>query len=174
MDVRKIIARLPEIVYEWCIIETKEIPFREYVVDACKQNRCGMYGKTWQCPPGVGTMEELQKKCLRYQNALVFTTCHKLEDSFDIEGMSQAREKHERTTDSVIELFESINIRALSAEGCGLCTQCTYPHAPCRYPQKARPSVESNGISVIELAKHCNIRYNNGLNTVTYFSLILW
>ena len=174
MDIRKISAILHEIVHEWRIIGTEDIPFRQYVVDACKQNRCGMYGKTWQCPPGIGTMEALQKKCLSYQNALVFTTCHKLEDSFDIEGMSRAREKHEGKTDAVIGLFEGIDIRALSAEGCGLCTQCTYPHSPCRYPQKARPSVESNGISVVELAQYCKIRYNNGPNTVTYFSVILY
>ena len=35
-------------------------------------------------------------------------------------------------------------------------------------------SVEAYGISVVEMAKNCNINYKNGVNTVTYFSLILF
>ncbi len=174
LDINKVIAKLPEKVREWRIIKTVDIPFRQYVVESCQQNRCGMYGKNWQCPPGVGTLENLQRECLSYKEALVFTTCYQLTDSFDIDGMTKARTMHEQTTDFVIGLFGMDKIKALSAEGCDLCVECAYPNAPCRYPQKARPSVEAYGISVVELAKDCGLRYNNGEKTVTYFSLVLY
>lgn len=170
----ELIQRLSSLAFEYALIKTEEIPFRDYVVEACARNACGQYGKTWQCPPGVGSLEEVKAKCLAYNNALVFSTCHALEDSFDIEGMREGRFAHERTTDEVVRLFGDTKIRALSAEGCGLCQVCTYPNAPCRFPDRARSSVEANAISVVELAAHCGINYKNGQNTVTYFSVILY
>ena len=173
-DKKDLTVTISSLVYEFAFISTAEIPFRQYVVNACAMNHCGMYGKTWQCPPGVGAFEELQKECLSYQKALVFTTCHKLEDSFDIDGMRTGRKIHEAITDRVAELFFGDRIKVLSAEGCGLCKMCTYPVSPCRFPDKARSSVEANGISVVELTDKCGIHYKNEQNTVTYFSLILY
>ena len=169
-----LIKEISKKVHQMSVISTQDIPFRQYVVEACAMNTCGKYGKTWTCPPGVGDLETLKVKCLSFPQALVFTTYYNLEDSFDIEGMEEGRVKHEKITDEVIELFGDIKIRALSAEGCSLCKECTYPNEPCRFPNKARASVESNGISVVELAKQCGINYKNGSNTVTYFSLIMY
>lgn len=169
-----LIDKIRRKVHQFVCMNSKEIPFREYVRLACASNQCGMYGKTWQCPPGVGDIETLKAKCLTYSKALVFTTCHTLEDSFDIEGMERGRVEHERITDEVAMLFSRQDIRVLSAEGCGICKKCTYPNAPCRFPKKARASVEANGISVVELAKQCGINYKNGNNTVTYFSIMFY
>jgi predicted metal-binding protein len=161
-------------VHQIASVETKDIPFREYVVEACARNQCGMYGKTWQCPPGIGEFTQLKEKCLNYPKAIVFTTVHPLEDSFDIEGMEKGRIEHEKVTDEIIGFFSGKEIYALSAEGCDLCEKCAYPNSPCRFPGKARPSVEANGISVVELAKANGINYKNGNNTVTYFSVVLY
>ena len=169
-----LLKEISAIVHQTAIIKTEKIPFRQYVVDACAMNACGRYGKTWQCPPGVGDFETLRKKVLSFAYALVFTTVHPLEDSFDIEGMEAGRVGHEKITDKVVELFGDRKIKVLSAEGCSLCKECTYPNAPCRFPNKARSSVEANGISVVELAKQIDINYKNGNNTVTYFSMIFY
>ena len=173
MQKKELLEEIKIRVHEFACVQPSEIPFREYVVEACARNQCGMYGKTWQCPPGVGDMKTLKTKCLAYSNAIVFTTCHALEDSFDIEGMEQGRIEHEKITDEILELFQGEK-RVLSAEGCRLCEKCTYPNAPCRFPERARSSVEANGISVVELAKQCGINYKNGNNTVTYFSVIFY
>ena len=165
---------LKTITHQSAILKTVDIPFRDYVVEACAMNYCGRYNKTWQCPPGVGKLEDLKEKCLSFKKGLLFTTMHALEDSFDIEGMNNGRIEHEKITDKVVELFNSKKIHVLSAEGCKICEKCTYPTQPCRYPQKARSSVEAYGISVVEMAQNCNINYKNGVNTVTYFSLILF
>ena len=172
MDIR--IERLKKLVHELAVVDTEEIPFRTYVVDACAMNYCGRYNKTWQCPPAVGTLEKLKESCLSYKQAVIFTTYHPLEDSFDIEGMERGRTAHEKITDQAVEIFSGEEVKTLSAEGCNLCESCTYPDAPCRFPNKARSSVEANGISVVELSKNCNIHYTNGENTVTYFSMIFY
>ena len=170
-------ALITPLVRDIAVLDTADIPFSEEVVKACERNACGCYGKTWQCPPGVGTLEERIAVCRSYQTAIVFTTCHPLEDSFDIDGMHQGKIEHEKTTDRILEMLNAPlreRFLAFSAEGCHLCETCTYPDAPCRFPQKSRVSVEANGIFVVELARQCGIRYHNGSNTVTYFSMLLF
>ncbi len=170
----ELLQEILKIVHQAGFINPKDIPFSEWVVETCAKNQCGMYGKTWQCPPGVGTLKQLKAKCLAFSKAIVFTTCHQLEDSFDIEGMHEGRIKHEKITDQTVKFFKGKSIRVLSAEGCKLCEKCTYPTAPCRFPEKARSSVEANGISVVDLAKQMGINYKNGNNTIIYFSVILY
>ena len=140
----------------------------------CKQNYCGMYGKTWTCPPAVGELSALKEKCLAYKNAFVFTTKHEIEDSFDIEGMGLAREKHGDIEKELLSALQGQNFLCLGAGACNVCKTCTYPTAPCRFPTRARTSMEACGISVVDLAKEVDINYVNGANTVTYFSLILY
>ena len=164
--------QIASMVREVAVLDASEVPLREYVVEACKQNACGRYAKTWTCPPAVGDIGTLRDKWQSYTSAIVFTTCHEIEDSFDIEGMEEARVKHEQITDRVLSLFDRREVGVLSAEGCNLCKNCTYPTSPCRYPDLARQSVESNGISVVELAQQTGIHYKNEPNTVTYFSII--
>jgi hypothetical protein len=61
----------------------------------------------------------------------------------------------------------------LSNEGCGKCQSCTYPDAPCRFPEKMHHSIEGYGFIISELAKLAGIQYNNGVNTVTFFGGLL-
>ena len=161
-------------VHAAAIVPTVKLRFSEEVVSACKANFCGRYNTTWTCPPGVGTLEELKARILAYAQVLVFTTCHEIEDSFDIEGMGRGREEHGRIADQVIAALPLERYQALGAEGCGLCTKCTYPDAPCRFPERAKPSIEACGIDVVHLARTCGIHYKNGINTVTYFTAVLF
>lgn len=163
-------------VYQYKIINTDLIPFMQEVVDACRANRCGRYGTCWTCPPGVGDFRELEKKIKRYKYALVCSYKCELEDSFDFEGMMEGNRRARRDLRRMAEMMrkDGEEITVLGCEGCGLCEKCTYPDAPCRFPEKAIPSVEACGISVVELAKITGINYNNGANTVTYFTITLW
>ncbi|MGN0492698.1 MAG: DUF2284 domain-containing protein [Acutalibacteraceae bacterium] len=43
-------------------IKTSEIVFSEEVRHICEGNQCRNYGKTWACPPAVGTFEECRSK----------------------------------------------------------------------------------------------------------------
>ncbi|MGN1129673.1 MAG: DUF2284 domain-containing protein [Candidatus Flemingiibacterium sp.] len=70
-------------------IKTSEIIFSEEVRPICEGNQCQNYGKTWACPPAVGTFQECRSRCLSYSSAFVFASTYKLEDSFDFDGMAQ-------------------------------------------------------------------------------------
>lgn len=165
----------PEIC-EYALLPTGEIPFSPMVSELCKENRCGRYGTCWTCPPGVGTREEWQERVRRYETACVFTCKYDLEDSFDLDGMMEGQATTKRVLHGILDRLaaDGETVLALGCEGCSLCETCSYPDAPCRFPDKAVPSVEACGIYVVELAKKAGVRYHNGPDTVTYFCMILF
>ena len=174
MNISRYLER-PDI-FEYKAIRTNVIPFSPAVVEACARNACGLYGKRWTCPRGVGTLEELERKIKAFPNAVVFTCKYDIEDSFDFEGMRDGQHKAKQVFAQVTDAMRNAGERflALGNEGCSLCESCTYPDAPCRFPDRALPSVEACGINVMQLAKEIGVRYNNGPNTVTYFCMILF
>jgi len=166
---------LPYPVWEHAMISPKDITFSENVRKACEVNYCGRYGKCWTCPPGAGDWQVLRDHFREYEHAFVFTTKYDLEDSFDVEGMDEARVQHEAVDKAILALLEGEEPHELAGAGsCKICEKCTYPDAPCRFPDKARRSMEACGMDVVSLSKDCGIHYINGADTVTYFSIIFW
>lgn len=163
-------------VFDSRIIDSSEIPFSEEVVKYCEMNSCGMYGKLWTCPPGVGKLKDNERKIKSYPKALVISFRYDIEDCFDSEGMAQAGKNAKKQFSDIVGKMKSDgeDILPLGCEGCGLCEKCTYPDSPCRFPEKAIPSVEAVGIDVVSLTKNIGMKYNNGKNTVTYFCIILY
>ena len=163
-------------IWEYKVIKSAEIPFSEDVVNMCKSNQCGKYGTCWTCPPGVGELDVLESKIKSYENAAVFTYKQELEDCFDFEGMTEGQQKARAVLDEIISklVSDEVQFMALGCEGCHICEKCTYPDAPCRFPERAVPSVEACGINVVELSRKAGIKYNNGAETVTYFCVILF
>lgn len=173
--IARIPAHLPPI-HEFQWIDPATVPFSADVRKMCEDNRCGMYGKCWTCPPSVGDWEVLRDKYRAFKEAYVFTTCHALEDSFDFEGMQAAGEAHKQLDEwlsAQLELYAG-QYAHLGAGACTMCKKCTYPDAPCRFPQKARQSMEACGVDVVTLSRQCGIKYINGADTVTYFSMLLF
>jgi predicted metal-binding protein len=157
---------------EYTVIPTAAINFSGELLKACEANICRNYNKCWTCPPAIGPMEQQIEKITAFASAFVFTTMSRLEDSFDYDGMLKAKDYHNRLTAEMHERFGKTN-PVYGAGGCTVCKICAYPE-PCRFPGKAYSSIESAGINVTELSRAGNLRYNNGENTVTYFSMILF
>lgn len=160
------------------ILAVKDIVFIPELVDACRKNVCGNYGRNWMCPPSVGDPRRLMERAGQYSHGLLFQTVSALEDSFDFEGMTAAKTRHNELTESVRDLMSAGNsgeLLVLGAGGCGLCERCAkIDDEPCRFPERAHSSMEAYGIYVSATAEQCGMKYINGANTVTYFSLILF
>jgi len=155
--------------HEWAFLPASELVFAPELLEYCKSNVCGNYNNSWVCPPACESMEEQREKIFSYENVFVFTTMHKLEDSFDFEGMTRARELH---TSLTIEFKKITNAPVYGAGSCPICSFCAFPQ-PCPFPEKKIGSIEAAGINVTELSKSAGIAYNNGQNTVTFFSMSL-
>lgn len=169
------LLRHPQI-REYRLLSPKQLSFSPAVAEACASNACGKYGSCWTCPPGVGDLRLWQQRILQYENLAVFTCVHSLEDCFDFEGMIRGQEKTmvllHQLRDELSE--HKMDILPLGCAGCNICQPCTYPQAPCRFPQRAIVSIEACGIDVVQLSRDTGIRYHNGENTVTYFCIILF
>ena len=162
--------------HEYAAIPVEKITFCRELLKACESNMCGQYNKNWTCPPAIGSMDGQMAKIAQFQNAFVFTTMLQLEDSFDFDGMQKAKDYHCRLTAEMHGRFGKTN-PVYGAGGCTICEsigkKCAYPD-PCRFPDQIFSSIEAAGINVTELSRAGNLRYNNGENTVTYFSMILF
>ena len=95
---------------------------------------------------------------------------HALEDSFNYDGMTKGRELHLLLTS---ELKKILDTPVYGAGNCPVCKTCAFPE-PCPFPEKKISSIEAAGIDVTSLSKAAGINYNNGQNTVTFFSIALF
>ncbi|MCD7866012.1 MAG: DUF2284 domain-containing protein [Clostridiales bacterium] len=164
-------------IHQFGLTTTDQLVIHQEVRDLCETNSCGRYGGRWVCPPAVGTVEECRQRIFRYRNVFVYSTKHDIEDSYDFEGMMAGQTSHEMINRNVITCFRVLvgsDLLILSGGGCNRCPVCTYPDAPCRFPDKVYPAVESYGMEVYRLAQTVGINYINGENTVTYFSCIMF
>ena len=146
--------------------------------DMCASNACGMYGKCYMCPPDVGDVDTLISELGNYSYVLVYQTVNELEDSFDFEGMIEAKKRTYPLAQSLREVFAEnkiADVLHLGAGGCGVCKTCAKKVGePCRFPKKAMASLEAYGINVSELAKSAGMKYINGQDTVTYFGAVFF
>lgn len=163
-------------IHEYAFLRSDQVVFSDEIRILCEKNSCGMYDKSWACPPAVGSIENCKKKCSELENAFVFTSLANLENMYDVDEWRRVRIIHEKITDKVVQIFqeEFEKILILSTEGCTVCKTCTYPKKPCRFPDRMYPATEGFGILVTQLAQTGNIKYNNGPNSLTYFSVIFF
>ena len=160
------------------VIGADEIKTNRVFRDICLSNGCGMCGKCYMCPPDVGDIDVLMARITEYKYALVYQTVSELEDSFDIEGMTEAKEKFRPISQKLRAVFDELGIEKtlhLGVGACGVCKVCAKRTGePCRFPDLAMASLESYGINVNELAGSAGMKYINGQNTVTYFGAVLF
>ena len=165
---------LPLYVYDF--IEPSALEFTGRVRWIC-ENECPMYGKSWACPPGVGTVEECEKRCGGYNGCLMISTITEVSDITNIEETLATRAEHERITNQVGKILRDAGIEPyiLSTEACALCERCAYLDGePCRMPEKMHPCVESHGINVMPLLEEQGLEFQYGENVVTWISLLFF
>ena len=168
------LAELPLFIHDW--IDPKELEYSERIRWIC-ENECPMYGKTWACPPGVGSVPECRGKCLSYENCLMISTITEVEDIANLEQTLATRAGHEAVTNQVGAMMEELGAKPyiLSTEACALCERCAILDGqPCRMPEKMHPCVESHGINVIPVLEKCGIEFQYGENVVTWVSLLFY
>ena len=167
------LTELPLYIYDF--VDPKELEFSERIRWIC-EHECPMYGKTWACPPGVGTVEHCKGKCLSYENCLLISTIVEVPDITNIEEALTTRGDHEAVTNQVRDIMRELGAEPyiLSTEACALCARCAILDGqPCRYPEKMHPCVESHGINVVPVLESRGLEFQFGSNVVTWVSLLL-
>lgn len=168
------LAEFPLFAYGF--LDPKKLDFTQRVRYIC-QSGCPMYGKSWACPPAVGSVENCQEKCLAFSQCLMIATITEVADIADIEGSLATRGQHEAITNQIAALMrqQGVTPYILSTEACAECERCAYLDGqPCRKPERMHPCVESHGINVVPAMEELGIPFISGENLVTWVSLMLF
>lgn len=145
-------------------IPSKWVNFDERVRMKCRVPRCHLYGSSPNCPPytpGIDTMKKTMKK---FKMAIfVKYDVIAIEDFVDQKKWLKGHEKHQKKIHDIVGAVESVAFNdgyyfatGFSAGGCKttLCSgmACQFlDSGRCRFPLKARPSMEAVGIDAFDL-----------------------
>ena len=157
------LAELP--LYQYAFIRTEDLMFSERIRWIC-EHECPMYGKTWACPPAVGTVEECKAKCLSYNSCLMVGTIAEVDGEYNMEKSLATRPEHEHLTNQIRDFMRQQGVEPyiLSTEACAACERCAcLDGQPCRLPERMHPCIESHGINVIPV-----------LEVITWYSLLFF
>ena len=168
------LSELPLYIYDF--IDPDELEFNDRIRWIC-EHECPMYGTSWACPPGVGSMECCEAKCRAYENCLMISTIVEVEDIANLEETLATRPEHEAVTNQVRDIMVSLGAQpyVLSTEACAICERCAIlDKQPCRHPEVMHPCVESHGINVVPMLEKRGLEFQFGANVVTWISLLLY
>lgn len=151
------------------------IKLKPEVRQMCETNTCGEYGRRWSCPPGCGSLGSCREKIASYKQGILVQTVGLLEDELDGEGMMETERIHKEHFLSLYELLrrQFQRVLALGTGCCTWCESCTYPSAPCRFPEKQISSMEAYGILVLEACRANGLPYYYGRCTIAYTGCFL-
>ncbi len=143
---------------------------REEVRQMCAADRCQAYGRCWVCPPAIGDLDASRATIARFRSGLLVQTTAELDDPFDYETMlatdALAKRRISAFRDVLRERYP--DLVALGNGACTECRTCTYPHAPCRKPDRAITSMEAFGLVVSDVCTANGLGYHHGPGTVTF------
>ena len=168
------LSELPLYIYDF--IDPKELEFNNRIRWIC-ENECPMYGKSWACPPGVGSLNQCKGKCLVHENCLLISSIVEVDDIADMEETLATRSDHEALTNEVADIMRSLGADPyiLSTEACTVCEKCAILDGqPCRFPEKMHPCVESHCINVVPILESHGLEFQFGANVVTWISLLFF
>ena len=148
----------------------------------CRVPVCDSYSKNLMCPPYVPSVAEFREALKNYKQAILLQVSAELNETCTNgpaeEVFIPARKLHELVNLGEREAFASGYRFAAGFIGgcCRLCDECVAAEGgtSCRFPFKARPSMEAVGIDVIATADKAGLPLSFPINNkVTWTGLIL-
>ena len=128
------------------VINAKEVCVRSWVRLKCRFG-CSRYGLCHTCPPHAPDEETMEKVLSEYTHALL------------VQGTPPAKRFHDQLLELEKHLFLAGYTKALAfgAGPCPVCPECVTGD-PCRFPEKARPSMEASGVDVYTTAERAGLK----------------
>lgn len=170
-SIEEYITRFP--IYQYAFLSTEEIEFNDRVRAICKKE-CPRYGKSWSCPPAVGTVAHCREVCMEYPYALLFSSVAEVPDYSDMDALLATKAEHEEITGKIEQFLkdDAWKCYTLSTDSCSICEKCTYPKGSCLHPEAMHPCIESHGILLTKNIEENHMDYYMGDRMVLWFSLI--
>jgi len=139
----------------------------------CYENVCGCYNKHLTCPPNIGTIAEIKERLAGFNNVILIQYSENIDVQNDKSGLIRTKLKlHDiiLKTEKYLEgFFKAEDLWGMIGGNCSLCDECAgFIGEECRYPDKARTSMEAIGIDVIAILKSLN------LDSAFHKDMIIW
>ncbi len=164
------------------LVNITDIIVDERVRLKCRVPVCDSYNRNLMCPPYVPSVEEFHEALKKYSQAILLQVSAELDIMYANipaeEVFLPARKLHELVNLGEKEAFIAGFRFAAGFIGgcCRLCDECVAVHGggTCRFPFKARPSMEAMGIDVVATAEKAGLPLSFPIrNRVTWTGLIL-
>jgi len=128
-----------------CVIDAGEIAIEPWVRMKCRFG-CPGYGSSLSCPPASFSEEEMRTLIAGYRRALL------------VQGVPPSHLFHDLllSLERAVFLAGYPEALAFGAGPCPVCASCP-EDGRCRYPEKARPSLEACGVDVYETARKAGL-----------------
>ena len=163
--------------YKADIIKIEDIVLNRDFAKMCEDNKCGIYGKCYMCPPSIGKIDELISKVGTFSGGIIYQTVSEKDNPFSPEKMRQKVRDHMSVSQIIQRRIKTdcdIDFLHLSTGGCCLCDTCAkVTDEPCRFPNDALSSLEAYGIDVFKTLSATSIKDRYGQDTITFFGIIL-
>jgi hypothetical protein len=117
----------------------------------------------------------VRDKVKKYSAGILVQTVGQMEDSFDFETIQETAEKQSENYSKMWKIMREM-YPDMMGMGTGTCTRfktCTYPAAPCRFPDELVSSMEACGLVVSEVCTANGVPYNHGKDTICYTGCFL-
>ncbi|MDD5169267.1 MAG: DUF2284 domain-containing protein, partial [Syntrophales bacterium] len=163
-------------------VDVAGIAVDERVRLKCQVPLCDSYRRNLMCPPFVPTVAEFRESLKHYAQAVLLQVAAGLEESCMAGPMEEvflpAKKLHELVNFGEKEAFAAGFRFAAGFIGgcCRLCDECVAVRGgkKCRFPFKARPSMEAVGIDVVATAGKAGLPVSFPVsNRVVWTGLIL-
>ncbi|HYA14240.1 MAG TPA: DUF2284 domain-containing protein [Syntrophales bacterium] len=164
------------------LINIDDIIIDERVRLKCRVPVCDSYNRNLMCPPYVPSVSEFSEALKKYSQAILLQVSAELDEKCANtpaeEVFLPARKLHELVNLGEKEAFMAGFRFATGFIGgcCRLCDECVAVDGgtTCRFPFKARPSMEAMGIDVIATVEKAGLLVTFPIKTrVTWTGLIL-
>ena len=148
-----------------CVIEADQIAIEPWVRLKCRFG-CPRYGRSFCCPPASPDEKEMSTLISRYRHALL------------VQGTPPSHLFHQQllALERAAFLAGYTDALAFGAGPCPVCPACP-EDGQCRFPEKARPSLEACGVDVYQTARKAGLSLSpvtHRQGYVKYVGLVLF
>jgi predicted metal-binding protein len=156
-------------------LDMGSLVFREEVREMCAADKCRSYGRSWSCPPAVGSLENISARAAGFRRGIIVQTTGSMSNDFDYAAIQDIGTRHKRIFDNLVRQIRMLfpGCLPMGAGACTACAKCSYPDRPCRHPKRMYPSMEAYGLLINDVCSASGLGYNYGPLTMTFTSCIL-
>ena len=171
--IQDFISQFP--IYQYAFIKPEAIDFDQSLRAMCKRD-CPKYDTSWGCPPAVVKADKCRSRCMKFSDALVFSTFAAADGRDDVKSRLSSLDDHEKLTGIIESHMKDIGLLTytISSDACHVCSKCTFPFEECRKPDEMHACIESHGIMIRKLAEDCLMDYDLGEKLYLWFTIIFF